>query len=95
MQRPDIHFRKVVIGSDKRLCILRLHQVFNVEERRIESCVVTAHFVYIQVFITCLHVLAIDLTNDASLARSVIPQQKQVGVLLFVALYDILQDRLP
>ena len=68
MQRPDIHLRKVIVCGDKRLCILGLHQVFHIEERRIESCVVAAHFVHIQAFVTCLHILAIDLTNDASLS---------------------------
>ena len=95
MERPDIHLRKIVVGSNKRLCILRLHQVFYVEERRGESGVVATHFVHIQVFISRLRVLGIDFTDDAPFAYSEISQQKQAGVLMFVALYYILQDRIP
>ena len=72
MQRPYIHLRKVIVCSDKRLCILGLHQVFHIEERRIQSRVVAAHFVHIQVFVPRLHILAIGLAYYASLASSII-----------------------
>ena len=95
MQRPDVQLGQVVIGSDRRLSHLRVHQVLHVEEGGVESCVIAAHSVDVEVFITRIHVLAIDLADDTSLARPIIPQQKQVGVLLFVALYHVLQDRIP
>ena len=78
MQRPDVQLGQVIIGSDRRLSHLRVHQVLHVEEGGVESGVVAAHSVDVEVLITRIHVLAIDLADDTSLARPVITQQKQV-----------------
>ena len=75
VNRPDVQLGQVVIRGDRRRCHLRVEQVLHVEERKVEGGEVAAHVANLHAFVARVHVLVVDLLDDAALARGEVPQQ--------------------
>ena len=95
MHTPDVQFWLVVISSDRGLPHVRIKQVFDVQERAIQSGIVTAHFVDSKHLVTALHILIVDLPYNTALPGSWISKHQYSGVMLIVTLDYFLQNRLP